>query len=249
MITTGLVKGKYIDGDGNTIYQVDISIFKNAGVTSEFNDTLFNCTASASPGTYDLYKEDDKVFVGFVNNQLQHPVILGKIYQCLPSEKDIGSTFRYIDRLEVTGVTKLSEDSSIGDITYDDLCNMRTTIENIGDYTDLLIETQKPKQLWQNTYSSTNISEINVDLSKYTCIIIDFFNTNSTDIFTQMYKIGYNAEVNQLVRDNGVQLISKHILVGTTKITIDSTATITNIATGTSTTSSAYLNPMVVYGL
>lgn len=127
MITVGIIKEKYYDKD-TLIYKVDLSIFKSPGVKeSNLTTTIIESTASVAPGTYEPYNIEDKVYVGFVNNELNQPVILGKIAKRL-NDKDNSSSLNKINSLNVTNSAILPKNTKIGDITYEDLYNAITYV-------------------------------------------------------------------------------------------------------------------------
>lgn len=122
MITVGIIKDKYYDKD-TLIYKVDLPIFKSPGVKeSNLTTTIIESTASVAPGTYEPYNIEDQVYVGFVNNELGQPVILGKIAKKLNANEE-SSSLNKINSLQVTGSAILPKDIKIGDITYQDLYN------------------------------------------------------------------------------------------------------------------------------
>ena len=122
MITTGIIKGKnYNKINQNLSYIVDIAIFKNAGIENKYNNTLFDCPCSVNPGTYEPYYIGDKVYIGFVNNKWDQPIILGKIYEHLPSKEDKANSYQYINSLKVEGATVLSNDTKIDNMTWQDM--------------------------------------------------------------------------------------------------------------------------------
>lgn len=123
MITTGIITDiNYDKVTKNTSYSVDIAIFKNAGISNEINSSIFDCPCSVNPGTYVPYNIGDKVYIGFVNNKWNLPIILGKIYESLPDESiNEGTTYQYISSLKVTGNTTLSENTVIGNTTWKEI--------------------------------------------------------------------------------------------------------------------------------
>jgi len=128
MITVGIIKDKYYDND-TLIYKVDVSIFKSPGVKeSKLTSTIIEATACVAPGTYEPYNIEDQVYLGFVNNELGQPVILGKIAKKLDSNVQ-SSALNKINSLEVTNNVKLPKDTKIGDITYEDLYNATTYVK------------------------------------------------------------------------------------------------------------------------
>ena len=58
------------------------------------------------------------VYIGFVNNDLSLPVILGRIYKGI---EDNHRTYAQLDNLTVANSVQLPESTVIGEITYDKL--------------------------------------------------------------------------------------------------------------------------------
>ena len=128
MITVGIIKEKFYDND-TLIYKVDLPVFKFPGYQeSPLTSTIVESTASVAPGTYEPYNIEDYVYVGFVNNELGQPVILGKIAKKY-DEKEDSSSLNYINSLQVTNSAILPENIKIGNITYEDLYNAITYVK------------------------------------------------------------------------------------------------------------------------
>lgn len=88
--------------------------------TSQGERALFTCIIKTLPGIVNGYVESDVVFVDFENDDLDYPVIVGKLY--LGASKEINSkTSINADNLTVNGSAKFSEDFSISDINYKDI--------------------------------------------------------------------------------------------------------------------------------
>ena len=136
MITVGIIKEKFYDNE-TLIYKVDLPIFKSPGVKeSSITTTIIESTASVAPGTYEPYNIEDQVYVGFVNNELGQPVILGKIAKKF-DDKTNSSALNYINSLKVTNSAILPKEIKIGDITYDDLYKATIFTNNLlPDYSD-----------------------------------------------------------------------------------------------------------------
>lgn len=128
MLTVGTIKEKYYDND-TLIYKVDLPVFKSPGVQeSKLTSTILEATACVSPGTYEPYNIGDQVYIGFINNELNQPVILGKIAKKLNNNDD-SSSLSKINSLNVTNSAILPKDIKIGDITYEDLYNAITYVK------------------------------------------------------------------------------------------------------------------------
>lgn len=134
MITVGEIKKVYTDINNTVICDVDISLFKstlsNFGETNNLIDTTYVATISTLPGIYMPYKEGDIVYIGFANNEVSEPIILGKVHKNLPNEGE-SSSYAYFKSLETTDKVILPEDTTIGNIKYDDLKSMYLVYHNI----------------------------------------------------------------------------------------------------------------------
>ncbi len=136
MITTGIIKQINIDSDddhSNNLYNVEISILKTPISNSE--DATLECTCCLPGGVYNSYKVGDVVYVGFVNNLLNYPVILGRIYKGL-DEVDARS-FNKLEDLSVSNSAVLPENTSIGDISFADLKKSFLNYQNIINQIDI----------------------------------------------------------------------------------------------------------------
>lgn len=128
MITVGvIVEKKY--ADETLVYVVDLPIFKFPGVKeTPITNTKVEATVCVEPGNYEPYNINDKVYVGFVNNEFAQPVILGKIAKRF-NEKENASVYQYINSLDVTESAILPKDTKIGDITYGDLDKIKNFVK------------------------------------------------------------------------------------------------------------------------
>ena len=64
-------------------YYIRIPIFDKPGLSADnstFSGALFYATLSHEPTSKESYKVGDTVFVGFENNDLNKPIIIGKLY-------------------------------------------------------------------------------------------------------------------------------------------------------------------------
>lgn len=140
MITTGIIREINLNSDkdhSNNLYNVEIGILKTPISTS--NDAILQCTCCLPGGVYNSYKVGDVVYIGFVNNLLNYPVILGRIYKGL-NENETRS-FNKLEDLEVSNSVILPENIHIGDLSYSDLKklildnqNLANSIEQINTY-------------------------------------------------------------------------------------------------------------------
>lgn len=80
-----LTKGKIIEilWDINRI-KVEVPLFTAAGSTEK---SVMNATAIVTPGVTDFYKVGDVVYIGFENDEVDRPVILGKLFTGLENNE------------------------------------------------------------------------------------------------------------------------------------------------------------------
>lgn len=134
MITVGTIKNKEYDSNNIVIYTITLSIFKAAGSTTT---PEFKSTCCVNPGTYEPYNIGDIVYVGFVNNSLEAPVILGKILKAIPTtSNETSSTYQYLNSLEITDKVVLPQNTKIGELSYSDISKYKKDIANINDLLD-----------------------------------------------------------------------------------------------------------------
>ena len=108
--------------------------------TSQGERALFTCIIKTLPGIINGYVEEDVVFVDFENDDLDYPVIVGKLY--LGPAKEIGSkTSIDVDSLVVDGSAKFSSDFSISDISYSDI---KGAVLATKDLYGMLNQTEQP---------------------------------------------------------------------------------------------------------
>ena len=157
MVQKGIIRS--IDLDARRAY-VNIPIFQNAASTAEI---LFCCPFSYQPGNVCGYAVNDVVYVGFENNDLEYPFILGKLY----TKADAGSSPTAFNgnSLTITGKTVLSDDTKIGDITYDKLMEIIARTDALTENVDNATAAIKNlTNSTSSTSSSNNSGE--VDLGK-----------------------------------------------------------------------------------
>jgi len=81
MVTKGLITS--IDYNGNTC-EVRIPLFETVQNT---NEVILPATIAIAPGVYNGYKEGDVVIVTFEDNNLDNPIVIGKLYLGAATEK------------------------------------------------------------------------------------------------------------------------------------------------------------------
>lgn len=127
MITKGIIQS--INGNK---FIVRLPVLEKPGlinVTTSLNNTL-EATLNTPPGLYDAYNINDVVFVSFEDNQINKPIILGKL---LLNEKENNVTSQLsINSLNVTGIANLPKNTRIGNINYGDLESAVNIINTLG---------------------------------------------------------------------------------------------------------------------
>lgn len=118
-------------------YKVKIPIFKSSISTSD-SGCIRNAYCANQGGLYSSYNVGDKVFVGFFNNEMNVPIIIGKIN---PKSVDISNKDNIDSNARSLGILKdlvvsnkavLPEDTKIGEITYSDLKMVIDYIKNLS---------------------------------------------------------------------------------------------------------------------
>ena len=119
MITTGIIRQINLSSSTYKFnkYLVEVTFFKSPGDDNTKHYT-FEANCCLPGGLYQSYKVDDMVYIGFVNNDLSLPVILGRIYKGI---EDNHRTYAQLDNLTVANSVQLPESTVIGEITYDKL--------------------------------------------------------------------------------------------------------------------------------
>lgn len=140
MITKGKITkiptGKWITEDGvekyDNIYEVFLPIFLSAGQSkdSKLSPSSVKATLCYQPEHLNSYNVGDVVFVSFEDNDKSKPVILGKLY--LGNSQIESRTNDIVQDLKVTHNAKLPKDTTIGDISGEELERLFRDVANNG---------------------------------------------------------------------------------------------------------------------
>lgn len=135
MITTGIIREVNISGQGykSNLYKVEIPIFNSTSDPLNYT-TIMETTACLSGGIYDCYSIGDYVYIGFINNKFNFPVILGKIYKGL--DDNLSGSYN-IQALKVANSASLPQNTKIGNIEYKDLLRAVTETANANNVNSL----------------------------------------------------------------------------------------------------------------
>jgi hypothetical protein len=122
-------------------YYVRIPIFEKPGINSENSNlsrTHFSATLAHEPTIFDTYNIGDCVFVGFENNELNRPVIIGKLY----TKNDTSATSGLIETkvLTVLDKTTLPADTTIGEINFANISNFFNSINDTLNKKDIFVD-------------------------------------------------------------------------------------------------------------
>jgi hypothetical protein len=126
MITLGYIKS--IDYSDMRIIKVRIPIFEKAGIGEE---AVFDARLVHEPGSMNGYVRGDCVAVGFLDNVMDTPIILGKLFTGMESES---SNFSNANSLTVTNSATLPTNTTIGGIRFDVLLGKLSGIDDIKEF-------------------------------------------------------------------------------------------------------------------
>ena len=123
-------------------YKVRIPIFdrdKDDSLATPTKD-LSIAVASLPKGIHNSLQEGDVVFIGFENNQIEYPVILGHLYMKNLSESE--SSINTVNVLEAKAEVILPTSITIGsNISYKEIFCLDGVTENIQSQLDALKQT------------------------------------------------------------------------------------------------------------
>lgn len=122
-------------------YHVRIPIFEKPGINSENSNlsrTHFSATLAHEPTIFDSYNIGDCVFVGFENNELNRPVIIGKLH----TKNETSATSGLIETkvLTVLDKTTLPADTTIGEINFANISNFFNSINDTLNKKDIFVD-------------------------------------------------------------------------------------------------------------
>lgn len=124
--------------------KVRIPIFETS---TDNREAIFDCLMCVNPGSTHGYAVGDIVYVDFENNDLDHPVVVGKLYR----PKDYGNRLKtfnvksnssngaesniaeFVSDLKVYHHARLPEDTIIGDLSYSDILTLVRKVDYLED--------------------------------------------------------------------------------------------------------------------
>ena len=160
MITKGIILSK----SGLNKFIVRLPIFETADNkvdNSLENISHYECTLCYTPGIENSYQEGDVVFVGFEDNKLYKPIILGKLYL---SEDTSSRAYANLSALNVESSVNLPTNTNFDGLSLSYLKDIVQQVVN-------LTEQSKEKEETISTYNITTslqLLENNITLSPIT---------------------------------------------------------------------------------
>lgn len=128
MITKAIIEEKI----NEYTYRVRIPIFdgsKNSLISTAAKD-LCIAVASMPKGIYNSLQKNDVVIVGFEDNDVENPIILGQLYrESLNTLNEFPTIIT--DVLTVNNQVNLPKNTTIGTITYEDLFTLVGMIDQL----------------------------------------------------------------------------------------------------------------------
>lgn len=132
MVTRAIVKK--IDSSNNSlVVQVPKFGLIEEGSGEEEVNELPTARIATTPGCSPNYKVGDTVFICIEDTDLSSPVVMGIF---IPNNGEVRTSDAKFDSLEVIVNTKLSEDTSIGKVTKDEIKCLEKVNENIQQQFD-----------------------------------------------------------------------------------------------------------------
>lgn len=101
------------------------------------NSDLSIATVCTLPGAVNQVQVGDIVFVGFEDNDISRPVILGQLYRNI-QESSLCSL--NIDSIVVSNSAKFNEQTTIGDVSYKDISSLIGVRSNLQQQLDTVID-------------------------------------------------------------------------------------------------------------
>jgi|GEM_PF-7049507 hypothetical protein len=167
MITKAFIVEKV---NNSNKFIVRISVFEKPGIDTtddRTNHVLFSAILSHEPSTNNQYKVGDCVFVGFENNDLGRPVILGKLYK--NNDKEVRGSLD-AHALFIQDRAVLPKNTTIGGINWQQVQQLFAEVDYInakidGKKTDVEIE-------YDGEIGGTLVSNVRVDIDNKSKLIV-----------------------------------------------------------------------------
>lgn len=136
MITKGII----LDRKDN-LYKVRIPIYHGIANSANFtkDEDLPYISANVIPGLITPFEKDDIVFISFEEEELSKPIIIGNLH--LLTNTDRTESTLQLSHLKVNKTIKLSEQTSIGNVTSTNISHLKGTNKNIQEQFNNILNT------------------------------------------------------------------------------------------------------------
>lgn len=123
MITLGYITKRL--EVGQNLIEVRLPVFEQPGMPFSGGSvsSVFRANICCSSGTVNIYDVGDCVVVGFLDNHMENPIILGKLYTASTPDETPTNTTNSAS-LVVTDKAVLPMNTTIGSIGFNDLLNL-----------------------------------------------------------------------------------------------------------------------------
>ena len=164
MLTLGYITR--LNETGDNLFRVRIPIFEKAGSSKNLPDlsgSYFDAVLNQEPGQSNAFKIGDCVVIGFLDNKLEKPVILGKLYIDDKESRGVLNA----DSSVVTGKAILPKEITIGDITYSDLTSISRAVDLFNTKLNSIITSVIESATYYNSYVHGGVTYYHVLVIKF----------------------------------------------------------------------------------
>lgn len=170
-------------------YYVRIPMFEKPGINSENSNlsrTHFSATLAHEPTIFDAYNIGDCVFVGFENNELNRPVILGKLYK--NNDKEVRGSLD-AHALFIQDRAVLPKNTTIGGINWQQVQQLFAEV----DYINAKIDVKKTdvEIEYDGEIGGTLVSNVRVNIDNKSKLIVT--KTTPSEVLTPEEREKINA--------------------------------------------------------
>ena len=111
----------------SNLFKVRVPIFEQPGELNE--GQIMYANLAYNPGNLNSYRIGDCVVVGFLDNKIFEPIIIGKLLTNASENK--ATNFSFANALYVESNAKLPAETVIGDISYSDIAELKRKVDNL----------------------------------------------------------------------------------------------------------------------
>ena len=157
-----LTKGIIISSVQNDRYRYLIRIPSFETSKNQVEDLYWEASVCAPAGLKTAYKNGDIVWVGFEDNKMGSPVIIGSL-SCEKTDTSETKTNIECDSLTTNKIASLPKSLTLGDLNYEDVLSLVREVYKISSIIDNNVEFEMTKQLveGENTTKKAGVLIIN----------------------------------------------------------------------------------------